>query len=683
MISNSNHVRGVFPFSAIVGQDPMKLSLLLNAVYPAIGGVLIRGEKGTAKSTAVRGLSRLLPSLTAIKECIYRCDPDGDCLCFDCIEQGRNGESERQEFQPELVDLPLGATEDMVCGSIDFEKAMLSGKASFMPGILAKANRGILYIDEVNLLDDHLVDSIIDVAESNINIVEREGLSIYHPSSFMLVGTMNPEEGQLRPQILDRFGLAVQVSGESDPELRVELLKRRESYDQDNAAFEAIFFAETESLKSKIKNAAERVAAVVVPPRLLGFIAEITSMNNVAGHRADITLQKAACAYAAFAGRTVVTAADISAVAPLVLLHRTRDTAPPQIPSPPNKNSLEQNDQQESSAPSDLTNEQTNEDLQPQNDPANGDKRENPNRKQEIDERDTPDNKQNNEDRTLENHGIGKPFAVQSFKTEKDHHLRTGSGRRSRTRSANKQGRYVKSSAQRRNNDLALDATLRAAAPFQKYRRLNGPKKLAIHIQPSDIREKIRERRMGNFLLFIVDASGSMGAYQRMVATKAAILSLLLDAYQQRDKVGMVIFRGRDSVEILPPTGSIETAGALLAELSVGGRTPISAGLLKGAEVLERTIRKDPSIQPLVILLTDGKANAGLGKQPPHQEALDIAEKLGRKFTQTRFIVIDTENPGGVRLNLASDIAKALGANYFQPDDIRAEDLIKIAKENL
>ena len=282
---------------------------------------------------------------------------------------------------------------------------------------------------------------------------------------------------------------------------------------------------------------------------------------------------------------------------------------------------------------------------------------------------------------------VGQTFSVRQIRRAvKDQILRTGSGRRSRTRSASKQGRYIKSTARRQGrNDLALDATLRAAAPYQKVRRANADDQgqgMAVLVEMDDIREKIRERRIGNFLLFVVDGSGSMGAQRRMVETKAAIMSLLLDAYQKRDKVAMVIFRGRTAEVVLPPTNSVERAARLLADLPIGGRTPLAAGLVEAAGVLRRVLRKEPNIMPLVIVMTDGRANAALGEGVPRDEALRIALALHERFETTQFVVVDTEAPGVVRLELARQLAGVLGASYFKVEDLRAEDLVSIAKEH-
>ena len=654
-----------YPFSAILAQEEMKLALLLNAVNPAIGGVVVRGEKGTAKSTAARGLRELLPARA-----------DGNL--------------------PAFVDFPLGATEDMVIGSIDFEGAIRDGAVRFQPGILARAHEGVLYIDEVNLLDDHLVDSILDAAESGENIVEREGQSLRHPARFILVGTMNPEEGELRPQLLDRFGLAVSIVGEHDAALRVELLKRREAFDADPEAFRAAYQEAESALGQRIADARERLPEVAIARHLLGFIAEICTRNHVAGHRADIVIARAACAFAAWEGRSDVNADDILKVAPMALLHRMRagapDMPPPPPPPPPEtEEQPEEENQEEQNA--DTQGEQSPEEAPPEeaSPPPDEDTAAETSPPSDAPP-DAPDDGKAAQDAGADDSSdevqeVGQTFSVRQIRRAvKDQILRTGSGRRSRTRSASKQGRYIKSTARRQGrNDLALDATLRAAAPYQKARRANADDQgqgMAVLVEVDDIREKIRERRIGNFLLFVVDGSGSMGAQRRMVETKAAIMSLLLDAYQKRDKVAMVIFRGRTAEVVLPPTNSVERAARLLADLPIGGRTPLAAGLAEAAGVLRRVLRKEPNIMPLVIVMTDGRANAALGEGVPRDEALRIALALHEQFETTQFVVVDTEAPGVVRLELARQLAGVLGASYFKVEDLRAEDLVSIAKEH-
>lgn len=638
-----------YSFTALVGQEQMKLALMLHAINPRIGGVLIRGEKGTGKSTAVRALAELLPQSNG-------------------VEQGFSG----------LFTLPLGATEDMVVGSLDFEAAVKTGQTHFLPGLLKRAHQGILYVDEVNLLDDHLVDCILDAAESGENAVEREGISFRHPSHFVLVGTMNPEEGELRPQLLDRFGLAVEVHGVADPELRVELVRRREQFDLDHTAFEQKYQRETQKLKDKLKQAKDLLGSVYIPRHLQAFICEIAGSNNVAGHRADLAIERASRAHAAYHGRTEVNSDDIIEVAPMALLHRVRNDVPPQVPPPPPPEDGSEDDDQQN------TNQDQSENQEEQQTEQNFD----PDQSAPSQDTEGPDqNRQDSqpqEDQSEEIHEIGEPFKVKRFASQKDKVLRTGSGRRSRTRSATRQGRYVKSTSRRARDDLALDATLRAAAPFQIIRQQNNPSSnLTVHIVESDIREKIRERRVGNILLFVVDGSGSMGAQKRMVETKATIMSLLLDAYQKRDKVALIVFRGREAQLVLPPTSSVDLAGKLLAELPIGGRTPLSAGLVETSQLLERISHKEPHSRPLVFLLTDGKANAAIGEElPPHKEALRLCCHIANQHENTRFVVVDTEPNGVVRLGLARQVADGLGADYFHPDDLQAEDLIRIAREH-
>lgn len=625
-----------YPFAAILGQEGMVLALLLTAVNPAIGGVVVRGQKGTAKSTAARALGALLPP-----------GEDGGKAPF--------------------VTLPLGATEDMVIGSLDLEAAIANGEVRFQPGLLARAHGGVLYIDEVNLLDDHLVDSILGAAESGVNRVEREGQSRAHAACFVLVGTMNPEEGELRPQFLDRFGLAVAVEGAADPETRVALMRLREEFDRDGHAFAQRFAAQQQVFRQRLAQARRQLPEVSVPRRLLTFIAEICQRNHVAGHRADIVIERAARAHAAWNGRAEVTADDILAVAPMALLHRMRDATPDMPPPPPPP------------PPSDEDEPETDEE-DGQDDDKGQDKPPPPAEDESPQPQPPPSPPSAPED---EVQAVGAPFPVRRLQNEgTDRMLRSGSGRRSSTRSATRQGRYVKSTPRRARDDLALDATIRAAAPHQRQRRQESPSPLAIHIHPGDIREKVRERRVGNLLLFAVDGSGSMGAQKRMSETKAAIMSLLMDAYQKRDRVAMVVFRGQSAQVVLPPTGSVERAARLLADLPVGGRTPLSSGLEETSKLLDQTRRRDPRVLPLVLVLTDGRANAGLGDGPPHEEALRVAAALGQRHPQARFVVVDTEAPGMIRLELARKLALALGADYLGTGDLRAEDLISLAKEH-
>lgn len=316
----------IYPFAAIVGQLDMKLALILNIINPSLGGVLIKGEKGTAKSTAVRALADLLPAMEVAVGCRFQCDPHSAAhLCENCSERKSSGETVTSKFvKMRVVELPVSATEDRVVGTLDIEHAIKEGEKRFEPGILADANRNILYVDEINLLDDHVVDVLLDAAAMGVNTVEREGVSHSHPAKFVLVGTMNPEEGDIRPQLVDRFGLSVTVKGEHDPEQRVEVIKRRLAYEHDSAAFAAQYAGEQQQLAEQIIQARKLLPLIKLPEELLLLTAKLAIVLEVDGHRADITVIKTALTLAAFAGRPTVTADDIRQAAHLALPHRMR-----------------------------------------------------------------------------------------------------------------------------------------------------------------------------------------------------------------------------------------------------------------------------------------------------------------------------------------------------------------------
>lgn len=315
----------VYPFTAIVGQEDMKLALILNVINPLLGGVLIKGEKGTAKSTAVRALADLLPAMEVSKGCPFHCDPaDVSRLCDSCRGRSEEQTLPVQSVKMRVVELPVSATEDRVVGTLDIEHAIKQGEKKFDPGILAQANRNILYVDEINLLDDHVVDVLLDAAAMGVNTVEREGVSYSHPARFVLVGTMNPEEGDIRPQLLDRFGLSVAVAGENRPECRVEVIKRRLGYEQDSAAFGRQHQEEQAKLAADIMQASRLLPHVTIKDELLLLVAKLAIALDVDGHRADITVIKTAMTLAAFDGREAVEPEDVKKAARLALPHRMR-----------------------------------------------------------------------------------------------------------------------------------------------------------------------------------------------------------------------------------------------------------------------------------------------------------------------------------------------------------------------
>lgn len=657
--------RTTYPFAALVGQEDLQLGLLLHAVNPRLGGMLIRGEKGTAKSTAVRGLAELLPVMETVQGCPYHCEPGGSkTACEDCRTVGGN---RRIAVMPvPVVELPVSATEDRVVGSLDFEQTMKTGRRAFTPGLMGEANRGIIYVDEINLLDDHIVDVLLDAAGSGINVVEREGVSVTHPAGFILIGTMNPEEGDIRPQLLDRFALCVDITGVVDPNARVKIIKRREDFDLAPADFQAEWRTKQQELREKIALAQKKLSQVMVPDTVYDHIGEICLKACVAGHRADVVLLRAAVTLAAWRGHSRVTSQDVADIAPMVLAHRRRQ--PPQSeqpepePPPPAR---------DDSNPPDEQAEQQQQEQRPDNRPETGPDGETPGQQDEAD-------KQTESPQPVKEvvYAIGNPFAVKRVAHDKDRLVRRGSGRRSRTRTDSRAGRYVKSTCRRERNDLALDATIRAAAPYQRQRRQTGR---ALVIEQGDIREKEREKRIGNFILFVVDASGSMGARQRMVETKGAIFSLLLDAYQKRDRVAMIAFKGTQAELLLPPTNSVELAQKCLSELPVGGKTPLTAGLVKAREVIRQHLKRSPHMRPILILLSDGKATAAMVGGSPLAEARLTAASIREELDIT-CLVIDTEKKDLISLGIAQELAAIMGAQCYTIDQLKNESLAALVR---
>jgi Mg-chelatase subunit ChlI len=672
-------LRELFPFTAIVGQADLKKSLLLCAVNPGVGGVLIRGEKGTAKSTIVRSLAAILPEIETAEGCAFVCDPARPAEWCDCCREKR-GRVRWIKKPTSILTLPLNATEDRVSGSMDFEEAVKHSRRKVSPGLLASAHRGILYVDEVNLLDDHIVDIILDAAASGENRLEREGLSFNHPSRFMLIGTMNPEEGELRPQFLDRFGLSVAVSGESGEDERVELMLRRENFDRDPAAFVRLQAGETAALRQQVAEGRERLPLVRLPKRLRAFMAELANESHAAGHRADLFLEQAVLALAALNGKDEATEAMVIEVAPLVLAHRRRDAQPPPPPPPPpppEKQEEQEKDEPEENQPPPENQEPSQEEEQlppPEKSPDDQPDDQPP---------DEPEDNAKDQGASPEENvfQIGETFRVKTIQATKDRQRRRGSGRRSRSRVSQKQGRYIKSGPDRGTGDLALDATLRAAAPYQKS-RISKPG-LSVTLTPADIREKVREKRLGNYLFFTVDASGSMGARGRMAASKGAVMSLLLDAYQKRDRISLISFRRHEAQLNLPLTTSVDLAGKLLAEMPVGGRTPLSAGLSRTWQELRNALIKNPLARPIVVVITDGRSNVSLqgNGENPLSESLRLAEVMSQD-SRVKYIVVDTEEPGAVTFGLAAELAGALGASYFKINDLKAEALVNIVRRS-
>ncbi|MDH6491336.1 putative cobaltochelatase [Streptomyces sp. SAI-127] len=656
-----------FPFTAVVGQEDLRLALLLNAVSPAVGGVLVRGEKGTAKSTAVRALSVLLPEVAVVPGCRFSCDPAApDPSCPDGPHEAGNGGMRPSR----MVELPVGASEDRLVGALDIERALAEGVKAFEPGLLADAHRGILYVDEVNLLHDHLVDLLLDAAAMGASYVEREGVSVRHASKFLLVGTMNPEEGELRPQLLDRFGLTVEVAASREPDQRVEVVRRRLAYDDDPAGFAARWADEERAVRQRIVAARELLPSVRLGDGALRQIAATCAAFEVDGMRADIVMARTATALAAWAGRTDVLAEDVRQAALLALPHRRR------------RNPFDAPGLDEDKLDETLEEFSGEGDEDPDPDGPGGGGGQPPSGTQDDGPQADGDSGAQPEagdggEPQVSGAGAGEQPAARASEPFRTKVLSVpglgdgAAGRRSRARTEH--GRTTGARRPRGAlTKLHLAATVQAAAPHQRARGRTGR---GLVVRRDDLRQATREGREGNLVLFVVDASGSMAARQRMSAVKGAVLSLLLDAYQRRDKVGLVTFRGSAAEVALPPTSSVDAAAARLETLPTGGRTPLAAGLLRAHEVLRVERLRDPARRALVVVVTDGRATGG-------PEPVALAGRAARLFAAdgVASVVVDCES-GPVRLGLAGQLAGELDGTAVTLDELRADSIAGLVKD--
>lgn len=609
-----------YPFSALVGQDRLRLALILCAVRPDIGGVLIRGEKGTAKSTAVRGLAEVLAAVDA---------------------------------DARLVELPIGATEDRVVGSIDLQKVLRDGEHAFSPGLLARAHGGVLYVDEVNLLHDHLVDVLLDAAAMGRVHIERDGVSHSHEARFMLVGTMNPEEGELRPQLLDRFGLTVDVYASREVDVRVEVIRRRLSYEADPAGFGDRYAADDAELAGRIAKARAAVSSVLLPDNELRRIAALCAAFDVDGMRADLVVARTAVAHAAWRGVTEVAEEDIRVAAELALPHRRRRDPfdDPGLDPQQLDDAMAQAEAESQSEP------------EPDPDPPGGG----------VAADSSPEAAPQGDwaGTSASQPGTAKPSAPPSatFRTRALVVPGVGEGapgRRSRAR--NRTGTPISATDDAQaGHGVHVFGTLLAAADRR-------PQAGRLQLTPTDVRHAIREGREGNLVIFVVDASGSMAARDRMSAVSGATLSLLRDAYQRRDKVAVVTFRGAEATLLLPPTSSVHIAGRRLARFDTGGKTPLAQGLLAARDVVLREKARDRARRPLVVVLTDGRATGGPDPLGRTRTAAGLLVAEG-----TAAVVVDCET-SYIRLGLAQQLAGQLGAPVVQLAQLRADNLARVVR---
>lgn len=629
-----------YPFTAIVGQEEMKLALILNLVDPLIGGVLIMGHRGTGKSTAVRALADLLPPLEVVADCPYNCDPRNPCS--DCLSKQKRAS---RSVPVPVVELPLGATEDRVCGTIDIERALASGRKVFDPGLLARANRGFLYIDEVNLLEDHLVDLLLDVAATGRNRVEREGISVEHPASFVLIGSGNPEEGDLRPQLLDRFGLHTEVVTENYLKNRVDIVERRDAYDRDASEFRESFAPEQQQLAKRIARARANLRKVNVPRPILEKIAQLCADLRVDGHRGELTIMRAARALAAFEGRKSVNEDDVRRVSAMSLRHRLRrdaldETATseqiaqaveevlPQnttAPQPHDQGEGDEDKDQEGSAGRDPT-------LNPPN--PSPSKSRNGARPNKADGPSPP---------AVENRSRQTRLEDQLQPKDRTRKSRTKTRRSAGAKAATQQlrGRYMRSVEFKNNGArVAVDATLRAMVA-----QARAP---LTPVSSNALRYKLLKDKQGTLFIFAIDASGSMAA-NRIARAKSTILKLLRKSYLNRDSVAIVSFHGMTANLDLPPSRSILRARRVLDSLRMGGSTPLGAGLVTTIELIR--LVGDKFGETVVLLFTDGRSNVPLRRKGLNVRALrhlkieaELRElNVALRKTRARVIVVDTQ----------------------------------------
>jgi magnesium chelatase subunit D len=675
-----------YPFTAIVGQEEMKLALLLNVIDPSIGGVLVMGHRGTGKSTAVRALADLLPQIERVRDCLYGCDPSDEAnlcdACFACLSKGEKLARVRAPVR--VVDLPLGATEDRVCGTINIERALQEGIKAFEPGLLARANRGFLYIDEVNLLEDHLIDLLLDVSVTGRNVVEREGVSIEHPARFVLVGSGNPEEGELRPQLLDRFGLHVEVRTATELMERVLIVERREAFERDPERFRAQCASDQESLRRKLARARRNLRQVQLSRELLHHIAELCGQLQIDGHRGELTIARAARALAAFEGRKSVTIKDVRRVAALALRHRLRrDPLEPTGSSVRIEQQLDQLLPLAGDAESRGRAESAGDDDEPHPQPPRGGRGGNG-----AGGRAPADKGGEGSVRDEAPRDAPPALDAQLPKLSPDTIRRTkrieaAQSRLARQRSNTRQrsinqrsGRYVRSVATRKEGaKIALDATLRAAAGAENGGwRPEAEKETELptttaYLQspiPQDaLRYKRLKRRTGTLFIFAIDTSGSM-ALNRIAQAKGALLRLLQQSYVKRDRVAIISFRGQGADVMLRPSGSATRARRILDALSIGGTTPLAAGLLSALE-LARLARRQSAERIVLLLFTDGRANVSLEKNVSASDAARHSrierelEVIGARLQRASVVtfVVDTRNrftSGGEGQRLASMI---------------------------